>query len=144
MNNGHGGWLISSCALLNLPAKAHSAGRSTFQAPCRLSSFYLSVFLIFWLPITGVCRFLNLTIANSARCLCAACVRSPCTSVDYTMILGMPILPVPTLSFLALRLAGSNSGIHAHAYTSHSTSRVVLFCYRGVATTNHSIRQWKL
>ena len=30
MNNGRGEWLISSHARSNLPAEAHSAGRSTF------------------------------------------------------------------------------------------------------------------
>ena len=97
INNGHGGWLISSHAHSNLPAEARSAGRSTFQALCRLSGFYLLVFLLFWLQTTGVCGVLNLTIANSAECLCTARIRSPRTSVDYTVILGVSILPVPTL-----------------------------------------------
>ena len=83
MNNGRGGWLISSHARSNLPAEARSAGRSTFQASCRLFSFYLSVFLLFWLPITEVCRVLNLTIANSAKRLCVARVRSPRTPTYF-------------------------------------------------------------
>ena len=81
--SGHGGWLISSRARSNLPAEARSAGRSTFQASCRLFSYYLSVFLLFWLPITEVCRVLNLTIANSAKRLCVARVRSPWTPAYF-------------------------------------------------------------
>ena len=97
MNNGCYIWLIILHAPSNLPTEACSARGSTFQASCMLSSFYSSVFLLFWLPITRVCRVLYLTIANSAKCLCTVHIRSPCTSLDYTMILGVPILPVPTL-----------------------------------------------
>ena len=50
----------------------------------RLSSFYFSVFLLFWLSKTEVCRVLNLTRANSAKH----------TSVDYA---DMAVFPVPTL-----------------------------------------------
>ena len=55
-----------------------------------LSRLYLSVFLHF----TADYRPLNSTVTNV---FCAARVLSPCTSVDYTVILGVPILPVPTL-----------------------------------------------
>ena len=43
----------------------------------------------------------QIEIANTTTCLCAARVfdlcKLPCTSVDYTMMLGVPILPIPTL-----------------------------------------------
>ena len=74
MYNGRDGWLISSRACSNLPAEARSAGHSTFQASCRLSSFYLSVFLLFWLLITEDKTVLNLTITNGAK---LARVQSP-------------------------------------------------------------------
>ena len=100
VNNGCGRWLISSCACSNLPAEARSARCSTSQALCRLSSFYLLVFLLFWLPITEVCRVFNLIITNSAKHLCAARAFDLCecthTSMDYAMMLGVPILPGPT------------------------------------------------
>ena len=45
--------------------------------------------------------FLNLTIANTAKHFCAARAfnlhERPRTSVDYTMMLGVSVLPVPTL-----------------------------------------------
>ena len=43
---------------------------------------------------TEVCKVLNLTIANSAKHLCAVHVRS---SVDNAVILGVPVFPGPTL-----------------------------------------------
>ena len=44
-----------------------------------------------------VCRVLNLLIANNAKRLYAARILSQHASMDYTMILGMPILFVPNL-----------------------------------------------
>ena len=88
MNNGHGGWLISSHACSNLPAEACSAWRSNFKSSCRLSSFYLSLFFLLWLPITELCRVLKLMITDHAKCLCAACIQSPHISVESAMTLG--------------------------------------------------------
>ena len=75
---GHGGWPISSCTHSNLPTETRSAGCSTSQALYRLSSFYLSVFLHFWMLITEISRVLNLTTATVPNVLIyAACIRSP-------------------------------------------------------------------
>ena len=44
-----------------------------------------------------VCRVLNLLVAYNAKRLYAARILSQHASMDYTMILGMPILFVPNL-----------------------------------------------
>ena len=70
-----------------------------FQPLCRFFSVYLPIFFLFRLPITKVCSVLNLTIANSAKCLYTIRVQSVCTFVDYTVILRIPILPFCTHIF---------------------------------------------
>ena len=80
MNSGRGGWLISLHARSNLPAEARSADRLTFQVLCRFSSFYLSVSLLFWLPITEDWTVLKLTIANGAK---LAHIQSPWTPTYF-------------------------------------------------------------
>ena len=92
MNNGCGGWLISLCAGSNLPAEAHPAGHSTFQALCRFSSYRLSVLLYFWLPITEVCSVLNRKqfFALHIYDFC----EHPCISMDYTMILTKGVMEI--------------------------------------------------
>ena len=62
----------------------------------------LALFLLLWLPITEDQIVLNLTIANTAKRLCTARVfdlhERQRTSVDYAVMLGMPVPPVPTLN----------------------------------------------
>ena len=69
-----------------------SAGFFQASALCRC---YSSVLLLFWLPISEVGMVLNLAIA---QCQMSALHvfdlgKRPHTCVDYTVILGVPILP---------------------------------------------------
>ena len=81
------------CARSNLPTEAHSAGSLTFQALCRFCSFCLSLFLLFWLPITEVNGVLNCKqCQTSLRCTCMQSI-----SMYLPGLYHVFILPVPTL-----------------------------------------------
>ena len=84
MNMGHGRWLVNSRVDSNLPAKARSVGRSTFQAEYMLSSLYLYQYSY----------SLVVHIAEDYELLHSTSTKSP---IHYTVILGVPILYVPTL-----------------------------------------------
>ena len=116
-----------TCTCPNLPAVAHCAGCLTFRAMCRhyskiscldpLISAMLDVLhhqhaecndamVMHYIQCCRngterseivVCRVLNLLIAYNAKRLYAACILSQHASMDYTMILGTPILFVPNL-----------------------------------------------
>ena len=87
MNLGHGGWQISSRVHSNLPAKFALLDIRPSRHPVNFT--YSSPTL--WLSITEDCRLHNSTIQNvlalHAFNLCVV------ASLDYTVILGMPILP---------------------------------------------------
>ena len=102
-------------------------------------AFIYPLFLFFRLPITEICRILNLTNVNSAKHAHVWSLHT-CTSMGYTVILGISTLPVLLELKIWSKFIGLLLGSRFMRAISHQES---LVCFLSMNTwlTNHHGRQ---